>query len=320
MLPIRLTEPGIPLSGSELLSHVRSGNTSDKALFESYLEEAVSHIETVCQRAIMFGRWKLTVPIAPLGVDRNMGPLPFTATQFPEFGVQRHSCYGGGFTGISVPGIELHMPPVRKIASVQYRDSENALQTWDSTKYSFTQDWPAILHPVADEAWPSTYSARDALQIEFWAGESDELTFAANEAKQFTSRSGYPWADGDTVVLRHSGNLDAFLGDVSTVPDGLTAGTTYYVVESGNDGTFNLSATSGGTKIGATAPGTSGFTIDRLYAGSIEGIVRTALRKESIESYRNRCDPGVCNCSGQTDPMMQPNHIQTLLWRSVVQN
>lgn len=67
-------------------------------------------------------------------------------------------------------GFPQHIPlrPIQSITSVQYYDTNNAVQTVDPAEY---RHWNGHLDPLA--SWPVTYLRRDAVSITFVAGYED---------------------------------------------------------------------------------------------------------------------------------------------------
>ena len=65
--------------------------------------------------------------------------------------------------------VDLYGVPLNEITSVQYYDSDNALQTVTSTDYSISQtDGKLIFN--SDYSFPSVYGRHDAVQITYVAG------------------------------------------------------------------------------------------------------------------------------------------------------
>ena len=69
--------------------------------------------------------------------------------------------------GIIIP---LPMGPVTSIASVQYRDDADVLQTVNAADYEF--DVNGRLRPTTTKVWPSTFDRLNAVIIEYNAGEA----------------------------------------------------------------------------------------------------------------------------------------------------
>lgn len=64
--------------------------------------------------------------------------------------------------------MQIPMAPIQSITSVQYRDTDNVLQTLLSTAYQF--DTTGRLKPAYGTDWPSTYERYEAIKITYVAG------------------------------------------------------------------------------------------------------------------------------------------------------
>lgn len=316
---VRRLDPIVaPMAPEEIMSHLRISDAFESTLIEDYLVEALGQIESVCQRSVAFGRYELILPRFPSGSDALVGPLPFTDHHPGGRGKLDQSYLSNSrFSHISPAAIELWMPPVKLIESIKYYDVDESLQTMDSGKYMIMDQEPAILGLQPNETWPTVQHRRDAITITFWAGETDELIWSSGPT--FQSMSGYPWANGDQVVLRSSGNRNQHLGDVSTLPGGFVARKTYFVVGSDDAGSFSLSATVDGGAISGTNP-VYPEKIERLFAGQLTGPTAMAVRKIATESYSERCPSGSCSCSGQGEGYFQQDPMMArLIYRSPFQ-
>ena len=68
---------------------------------------------------------------------------------------------------------ELHLPlpPLQSVTSVQYYDTDEVLQTFDSTSYyTYAQCQPGYIKLKQTYSWPSTYDRDDAVIVTFVAG------------------------------------------------------------------------------------------------------------------------------------------------------
>ena len=313
MLPRRLTPHGLPFSGMEVLSRIKSGATEETSLVESFMLESLDRIQTVCERAVTVGQYELVLAGAPHGLDDQVGPMPFTANHYHESSgwVNRSSSGNERYLSIDTPAFQLEMPPVMPNGiTMPYFDADNAAQTF--TDFALQIDEPALIHCTPGILWPSLYARRDALKIQFWAGETDELSWGGTDT--FTTLSGYPWANGDRFQLRASGNQNQYLGLKASVPTGFTNLAQYYVVEASGS-TFKLEATVGGGAITGTAPA-AGFAIDKLYSGSLNGNTSTGVMKIAIDSFNSRCGEGECSVSKNDDSFMVDPILRRMIWRS----
>lgn len=285
------------ISSHEVRAQLRATSDEESSLIESYILAAQQEIETHCERALSVAKYELILPRFPSNSVTTSKMLPFECDRFRN-----------------VPGavISLEMPPVQKIASIQYYDGDNVSQTL--TDYDLcNRTEPAELRPdIDDEVWPTTYSRWDAVTITFWAGHVIPITFT-DVGDTFTSVTGYPFAANDTLVLSKSGNSNELVGDVAVLPTNASANTTYYAVNvSGN--TFKIASSSGGSAITLGAPTASGEAIDLLFAGSLDPMYRLILMNIAAKSWSERCNSGECSCSAedfQHNPL-----LRKMKWRS----
>lgn len=289
------------LSPHEVRAQLRATGDEETALIESYILAAQSEIESHCERALSAGKFELVLPCWPLAGCSLSRHLPFADDSY--------------FRNVPGAAVHLEMPPVLKVASIQYYDADNTLQSledWDLCNLSA----PGELRPAIDETWPTVKSRWDAIKITFWAGHVIPLELDAAE-DQFISISGYPFADDDQIVISKSGNVNEVVGDVAVLPSGVSAATTYHVVNaSGNR--FQIAASSGGSAISLGAPTASGQAIQLLFAGTLEPMHRLILLHMAARSWGARCPQGGCACSGDdfhTDPL-----LRKLKWRSPVES
>lgn len=172
-----------------------------------------------------------------------------------------------------VDEIELPMPPLRKVDSVQYTDVEGEVRTF--TDYSVdlvSEPGRIVLNDGA--TWPSEeLRPNNPIRIRYWAGVL--VPFTATNGTDTINAANHPFADGDKVRLSYSGE---------TLPAGLSALTDYYVV-SATDSTFKLSATSGGTAVNFTSDGNGNLFIGERPANVIIGMLLLIT-----DLYENRND------------------------------
>lgn len=84
--------------------------------------------------------------------------------------------YDGKLSGFPSGAIELTMLPVQSVDSVSYYDTDNTLQTWDSTNYHamIPTDGNAWIEPTNTTTWPSTYARPDAVAIRYQVGRTTD--------------------------------------------------------------------------------------------------------------------------------------------------
>ena len=66
---------------------------------------------------------------------------------------------------------EIDWPPLQSITSIQYYDTDEALQTLATTEYDVdTTEEPGRVTRAFSKTWPATYDRPDAVQVTFVAG------------------------------------------------------------------------------------------------------------------------------------------------------
>lgn len=76
---------------------------------------------------------------------------------------------------LTLPGwlcpIPIPRPPTASVASIEYYDENNDLQTWDAANYRVDLDSDtAEIWPVDDVGFPTIYSRHDAVRVNYVAG------------------------------------------------------------------------------------------------------------------------------------------------------
>lgn len=161
----------------------------------------------------------------------------------------RLDCFGGR-------AIELPNSPLRAVSAITYVDSNGDTQMWASTEYRVDahSDIPRI-EPAYGESWPTTRYVVNAVSIDYRAGYIAPFTANA-DTNTFTS-AGHDLSDGDPVPIQNSGG---------SLPAGLDADTTYYVVNATTD-TFQLATSEGGSAVAVTDAGSGTHFVGRLPSG-----------------------------------------------------
>ena len=66
--------------------------------------------------------------------------------------------------------LEVPLPPLASITSIQYYDTDDVQQTWASSKYNVSTSTPGRIEPTESESWPTTKNKFEAVTIVFSAG------------------------------------------------------------------------------------------------------------------------------------------------------
>lgn len=133
----RTSAPAVaPVSLVDAKLHLRVDNTAEDDLITALIEAAVSHLDAqgVLGRAIITQSWAQWVGQSPGSVRLLVGPF-------------------------------------QSLTSVEYYDSDNALQTATLTDFETRLDGDfVIVKPKTGFAWPGAYSRDDAIKITYVAG------------------------------------------------------------------------------------------------------------------------------------------------------
>lgn len=95
-------------------------------------------------------------------------------------------------------GLELRRPPLREVLAVQYRDSDNALQTIDADDWFVTDDLVPRLRFVDGWSAPMLFARSDAVRIEYVAGYAPD---GSPPSGQEQWAAGVPAALKDAVLI-----------------------------------------------------------------------------------------------------------------------
>lgn len=144
-----------------LVSSGSPASTPFDSKLSSMIAAAREEVEALTNRALVRQTVKLTLPRFPrlwFGYYGGFGYIMDHATWPSRNDDKRHRI------------IELPRPPLISVSSVQYYDTNNALQTVDTADYMVIRGgMPAVLQPI-NNAWPDTYVRDDAVQITFLCG------------------------------------------------------------------------------------------------------------------------------------------------------
>lgn len=136
----RTTPPATsPVSLTEAKAHLRVDHTDEDNLIESLIDAATSHFdgEGVLGRAIITQSWAQWV-------------------------------------GQSPGWVRLNIATFQSLTSVEYYDTDNALQTATLTDFEIRLEGDyVIIKPKTDFNWPLAYTRQDAIKISYVAGYGD---------------------------------------------------------------------------------------------------------------------------------------------------
>ena len=168
---------------------------------------------------------------------------------------------------------QLYKCPVIAVESVKYLDL-SATGTWitvDPSIYSADYSEPCRITNAYAMYWQPNRWQMASIQVTFTAGYL--IPFTASTSGNLLTFVEYQPTNGNSFKLSNSGG---------SLPGGLSANTTYYIVgASGN--TCQLSTTSGGGAVTITQPG-SGYQ----FLGQLPGSLRIAMLKHIATNFADR--------------------------------
>lgn len=150
----RTTAPLIePVTLQEAKDHLRVDHDDEDTLIGGLIAAAVAHFDGsgVLGRAMITQTWAQWVPQSPAWV--HWGDVL--------------AC------GASNP-VRLNVGPFQSLVSVEYYDTENALQTADLADFEIRLDGDFVtVQPKKNSVWPPAYLRQDAIKISYTAGYGD---------------------------------------------------------------------------------------------------------------------------------------------------
>lgn len=254
-MPLRLSQHAAPrcepINLSEAKIHLRLPGVVNEATAAAYTTEDLQ-LRSIISAARVAAETETWKSIVYQGLDLYLDEWPL------------------------VDQIELPMPPLRKVESIQYTDVDG--EVWTFTDYTVdTVSEPGRIVLNDGVTWPSEdLRPNNPIKIRYWAGAI--VPFTATASSNTINVPDHPFSDGDKVRLSFSGEL---------LPTGLAVGTDYYVRDV-TDSTFKLSLTSGGTVIDFTGDGNGNLFIGERPANIIIGMLLLIT-----DLYENRNDTTV---------------------------
>lgn len=168
-----VTPPPVePLALADAKRYLRLDIADDDTLVSGLIVAARRVCETALRQALVTQTWKLLLDSFPSAggyynraireVWPSLGGLPSGLGFYP------------GMIPNSTGLIDLPMPPVQAVASVQYFDCAGVLQTVPPETYTVSLGVPARLQPAYSKVWPISRPSIDSVQITFTAGYGDD--------------------------------------------------------------------------------------------------------------------------------------------------
>ena len=95
--------------------------------------------------------------------------------------------------------IEVPLPKLSNLTSIQYYDVSNTQQTWLSSKYEVdTASEPGRVGPISSESWPSTYDRLNAVTVTYDSGYGSDETSFPNGIQQAIKLTVKAWFEETT--------------------------------------------------------------------------------------------------------------------------
>lgn len=205
-----------PIALEEAKNHVHQDSTAEDVYIGTLVSAARAEVERITGLALVLQTWDMALDGFPVG-GRD---------------------------------IVLKKGPLISVSSITYYDDDLSTSTvFSSSSYQAdTIKLPPRIALKYGETWPTDLLRQSSgVVIRFKAGY--EVPFTADASADTLTAVGHWFADGDVVRVRVSG------GETAALPDGLSAGTNYYVVNSSGD-TLQVATSAGGSAIGLADTGT----------------------------------------------------------------
>ena len=95
--------------------------------------------------------------------------------------------------------LEVPLPPMTILTSIEYYDVNDSLQTWSSANYlSDLVSQPGRIAPISSQSWPSTYDRENAVKITYSAGYGSEPNDYPAPIKQAIKLTVRAWFEETT--------------------------------------------------------------------------------------------------------------------------
>lgn len=167
-----------PVSLDEAKLHARVLYDADDTLITALIAAARRYCETAIKSALVTQTWTLMLDSFPSAggyynraireLWPSMGGLPSGLGFYP------------GLVPNSTGLIDIPLPPLQSVESVQYYDFAGTLQTVDPSTYNVSMGTPGRIQPAYSKVWPISRPTIDAVQITFTSGYGDATAVPEN--------------------------------------------------------------------------------------------------------------------------------------------
>lgn len=158
-----------PITLAEAKAHAVVEFDDDDALIGVYITAARRYVETRLRSSLITQTWVLYLDGFPSGNASyyNRAVRQIWASAGPVAG---SSAFGAGVIPSAAGVIDIPVPPLQQIISLNYRDFAGDLQTIAPSVFNVSQGTPARIQPVYSAFWPITPPTIDSVQVTFQAG------------------------------------------------------------------------------------------------------------------------------------------------------
>lgn len=204
-----------PVTLAEAKLHARIEYPDDDALVAGLIVSARRYAETALRSALLYQQWTLFTDSFPVAggyynpavrqVWASLGGMPSGLTPMP------------GFVPNSTGVIEIPLPPLVSIQSVNYYDTSGNFDTVSPSLYDVSLGMTGRIQPVYGKVWPLARPTIDAVQISFTAGRgatADTVEDNVKSAIKLAVAHWYEnreWISGDGAFLTVPNTVDALL-------------------------------------------------------------------------------------------------------------
>jgi hypothetical protein len=169
---IQITPPAVePVSIQEAKQHARIEYPDDDTLVAGLISSARIYCETALRSVLITQAYTLyldSFPSAGGYYNRAIRELWPSLGGLPS---------GLGFYPGMIPNstgvIDIPVPPLQSLTSVQYWDFAGVLQTFDPAQYNVSLGTPGRIQPAYSKIWPIARPTIDSVQVNFVAGYGD---------------------------------------------------------------------------------------------------------------------------------------------------
>jgi hypothetical protein len=160
-----------PVALAEAKQHARIEYPDDDALVAGLIRAARRYCETAQKSAILTQTWLMYLDSFPAagGYYNPTIRQAWTSMQGMPGGLGFYPGMVPNSSGV----IDIPLPPLQSITSVQYTDFQGQTQTVDPSLYVVSLGTPARIQPTYSKVWPIARPTIDSVQITFVAGQAN---------------------------------------------------------------------------------------------------------------------------------------------------